>query len=176
MEVAAVSTEASASTLRSQEIQRSRERRRRPNAVEGEGYKRVTVRLTPEELATVREAADEASMSVPQYLAQCALNPVGASVTKSGKARPWLSWPKRLAMQRLLLSAASALHVMRLEQVAPVGSNINQIARIANSTGYLDPERGEELDIALEEWRALDAELRERGARIEQLAKDVTRR
>ncbi|MFI6225322.1 plasmid mobilization protein [Nocardia salmonicida] len=171
-----MSTEASSSTLRSQEIDRTRARRRRANAVEGDGYKRVTVRLTASELATVREAADEAGMSVPQYLAQCALNPVGASVTKSGKARPWLTWPKRLALQRLLLSASSALHVLRLEQVAPVGSNLNQIARIANSTGYLDPERGEELDIALEEWRALDADMRERGARMEQLAKDVTRR
>lgn len=176
MALSAEASEASSSKWRSQEIARARARRRRPNAVDGDGYKRVTVRLTGSEYATIQEAAEEASMTVPRYLAECAINPVGAGVTKAGKARPWLPWPKRQALSQLLLSAASALHVVRLEQLSKIGSNINQIARLANSVGAVDPELAEELDAALDEFRELSAELSERGARIEKLAEDVTRR
>ncbi len=66
--------------------------------------------------------------------------------------------------------------MVRLEQVSKVGSNINQIARVANGTGAIDPELAEDLAEALEQWRELTVELSERGARIEQLAEDVTRR
>lgn len=178
-EVVSVSVDAAAEESgkwRSQEIERARSRRRRANIGDGEGRKVVKVRLTDAEYATVSAAAEESSMTVPRYLGECATNPVVPSRTKSGKERPWLPWPKRLALQRLLLSAASALHVVRLEQVSKVGSNLNQLARIANGAGVIDPELAEELVEALAQWRELSAELSERGARIEQLAQDVTRR
>lgn len=174
--MAAKASETLSSGVRSQEIDRTRARRRRANAAAGDGYKRVTVRLTGSEFATVAAAAEEASMTVPRYLSECALNPVGTRVTKAGKARPWLPWPKREGLARLLMSAASALHVVRLEQVSRIGSNINQLARLANSVGAIDPELGEELQAALGEWRELSDELSERAARIEKLAEDVARR
>ncbi|MGY2025976.1 MobC family plasmid mobilization relaxosome protein [Nocardia gipuzkoensis] len=155
----------------SQSIARSRQRRRRPN-ITGRKHT-LQVVMSDEEFAMVQQAADEANMTVPWYLVQSAVNPVPAASSKSSKrGKPWLPWPKRQALAALVVSATSALDAVRLEQLAKIGGHLNQIARAANIGGTI----AEEILDVLADVRETMAELRERGARMEELAREVTRR
>lgn len=157
---------------RSQEIARERSRRRRPNMDSGAGQHVVKVRLTDAEYASVKTAAGEASMTVPWYLAQCALNPVAPSRTKSGKVRAWLSWPKRQAVAASVWSATNALDMIRLHHLSKVGSNLNQLTREFHTTGGIS----EEIVDVLADVRELIDELRERAEELSTLAREVVRR
>jgi hypothetical protein len=154
---------------RSQEIQRARRRRRRPN-ITGARHT-VEVVLDDAEMAAVREAAEEAGSTVPWFLVQSAVNPVPASAG-SGSGKPWLPWPKRQALAQVLVSATAALDEIRLAELAKIGGNLNQIAHAANIGGTV----GEEILDVVAELREALGEVRERAETIEQLAKDVTRR
>ncbi|WP_228811493.1 plasmid mobilization relaxosome protein MobC, partial [Nocardia farcinica] len=94
------------------------------------------------------------------------------AVSAGGKAGPWLPWPKRQALAAALVSATGALDAVRLEQLAKIGGHFNQIAHAANITGTVADEV---LDVA-EDLRETLAELRERAQRLEELAREVTRR
>ncbi|WP_306358982.1 MULTISPECIES: MobC family plasmid mobilization relaxosome protein [unclassified Nocardia] len=156
---------------RSQNIARARRRRRRPN-IDGPKHT-IEVVLSADEFATVRAAADEAGMTVPWYLVQSAVNPVpAATASASGKAKPWLPWPKRQTLAALLVSATGALDEVRLEHLAKIGGNLNQIAHAANISGTV----ADEVLDTVEELRETLGELRERAARMEELAREVTRR
>ncbi|MGV9838037.1 MobC family plasmid mobilization relaxosome protein [Nocardia niigatensis] len=155
---------------RSQNIARSRRRRRRPN-IDGRKHL-VQVVLSAEEFAKVQELADEADMTVPWYLVQAAVNPVAASSKGSSDGKPWLPWPKRVAIRGELISATGALDGVRLEQLAKACGNLNQIAHAANVTGVVS----EDVLETNAELRELVAELRERAERIEELAREVARR
>ncbi|MEV6073399.1 MobC family plasmid mobilization relaxosome protein [Nocardia sp. NPDC052001] len=151
---------------RSQDIARARRRRRRPN-IDGPKHT-VEVVLSEEEFAKVREAADDAGMTVPWFLVQAAINPV-ASPKDNG---PWLPWPKRVALRGELISATGAMDAIRLEQLAKACGNLNQLAHAANVTGMV----AEDILETNEELRETSAELRERAERIEELAQQVVRR
>ncbi|TCJ88095.1 plasmid mobilization relaxosome protein MobC [Nocardia alba] len=170
-EVAAEPTETG--ERRSQEITRERSRRRRSNIDTAEGRRIVKVRLTDAEYAKVAEAAEEASMTVPRYLGECAVNPVAPARTKSGKPRAWLTWPKRQALAALVLSATEALDMIRLQHLSKIGSNLNQLTRVANSNGVISSD---EIGEVLDDVRELIDELRERATELQQLARDTTRR
>ncbi|WP_328664666.1 plasmid mobilization relaxosome protein MobC [Nocardia salmonicida] len=170
-EVAAEPTETGG--RRSQEVVRDLRRRRRSNIGGDEGRRIVKVRLTDAEYAKVAEAAEEVSMTVPRYLGECAVNPVVPATTKSGKARAWLTWPKRQALATLVLSATEALDMIRLQHLSKVGANLNQIARVANSNGVISAD---EIHEVLDDVRELIDELRERATELQQLARDTTRR
>ncbi|MBF6138257.1 MobC family plasmid mobilization relaxosome protein [Nocardia otitidiscaviarum] len=128
--------------------------------------------LSESEFATVRAAADEAGMTVPWYLVQSAVNPVPATAAPGKAGKPWLPWPKRQTLAALLVSATGALDEVRLEHLAKIGGNLNQIAHAANISGTV----ADEVLDTVEELRETLGELRERAARMEELARDVTRR
>ncbi|MFC9898523.1 plasmid mobilization relaxosome protein MobC [Nocardia sp. NPDC127579] len=156
---------------RSQNIARSRRRRRRPNIM---GEKRtVEVVLSVEEYERVARSAEEANCTVPWYLAQCALEPV-APATKDGG--PWLSWPKRREIVRALMSAASALDMLRLHHVSKIGGNLNQLTRLANVDQHIPDDVLEDLPVVLEQLEAVGEDLRERAERLEELAQKAARR
>lgn len=154
---------------RSQEIERARRRRRRPN-ITGARHT-VEVVLDDAEMAAVRAAAEEAGSTVPWFLVQSAVNPV-PSTSGSGSGKPWLPWPKRQALARVLTSATGALDEIRLQELAKIGGNVNQIAHSANVSGAV----GDELIDVLAELREAIAEIRKRAEEIEQLAREATRR
>jgi len=158
---------------RAQEASRERSRRRRSNIDAAEGRRIVKVRLTDAEYAKVAAAAEEVSMTVPRYLGECAVNPVASATTKSGKPRAWLTWPKRQALATLVLSATEAMDMIRLQHLSKIGSNLNQIARVANSNGVISSD---EIYEVLDDVRELIDELRERATELQQLARDTTRR
>lgn len=165
---AGVSEQSGEGVRRSQNIARAQRRRRRPNIV-GEKVT-VEVAMSAEEFAKVLQAADEANTTVPWYLVQAAINPVPAASSESGK--PWLSWPKRVAIREELVSATGSLDEVRLEQLAKTCGNLNQIAHAANVTGTV----AEDVLETNAELRELIEDLRERAARIEELARQVVRR
>ena len=158
---------------RSQNIARSRRRRRRPN-IDGPKHT-VEVVFSAEEFAKVQELADEANMTVPWFLVQAAVSPVPMSASSNGSGdadKPWLPWPKRVAIRGELISATSALDAVRLEQLAKACGNLNQLTHAANVTGTV----AEDIFETNEELRETSAELRERAERIEALAQQVVRR
>lgn len=164
------SEQSEAGVRRSQNIARSQRRRRRPNI---DGPKHVVqVVLSDEEFALVQRFADEAGMTVPWYLVQAAVNPVPASSNGSGDGKPWLSWPKRVAIRGELISATGSLDAVRLEQLTKACGNLNQIAHAANVTGTV----AEDVLETNAELRELVEDLRERAERIEEYAREVTRR
>lgn len=155
---------------RSQEIARGRRRRRRPNITGPKQLLEVTV--SEEELAAIKEAAEEANCTVPWFMVQSAINPAPAAASSNGRRGPWLPWPKRQAIVATLLSATGALDEIRLQQLAKIGGNLNQIAHSANISGVA----GDELIDVLAEVRETIAEIRQRAEEIEQLAREATRR
>ncbi|MFR9773873.1 MobC family plasmid mobilization relaxosome protein [Nocardia sp. SC052] len=183
------------STRRMQSVARTRNRKRQENI--GEGAKRFRVTVSAADAVKLVEAAAEANMTVPRYLAESALNPTGGrrrtrgrrsgstptgggpeQVGNAGEGEeadevgPWLPWPKRKTLAGVLLSAAGAMDEVRVEHLAKIGGNLNQIAHAANITGTL----AEEFEEVLAEHRALMADLAERAARMDELAREVTRR
>ncbi|WP_181724189.1 MobC family plasmid mobilization relaxosome protein [Nocardia gipuzkoensis] len=182
------------SKRRMQSVARTRNRKRQENI--GEGAKRFRVTVSAADAVKLVEAAAEANMTVPRFLAESAMNPTGGRrrggrrsgstlagggpdrVGDAGKADeadevgPWLPWPKRKTLAGVLLSAAGAMDEVRVEHLAKIGGNLNQIAHAANITGTL----AEEFEEVLAEHRALMADLAERAARMDELAREVTRR
>ncbi|MGW4094820.1 hypothetical protein [Nocardia sp. NPDC004750] len=157
---------------RSQNIARSRRRRRRPNI---DGPKRtLEVVLSEEEYAKVAQFAEEANCTVPWYLVQSAVDPVAAASSKDGG--PWLPWPQRREVVRSLLSASSALDMMRLHHVSKIGGNLNRLVHLANIDGAVPEELYEELFTVSEELAAVAEDLRERAERLEELAQKAARR
>ncbi|MEU4345582.1 hypothetical protein AB0H00_30750 [Nocardia sp. NPDC023852] len=157
---------------RSQNIARSRRRRRRPNI---DGPKRtLEVVLSEEEYAKVAQFAEEANCTVPWYLVQSAVDPVAAASSKDGG--PWLPWPQRREVVRSLLSASSALDMMRLHHVSKIGGNLNRLVHLANIDGVVPEELYEELFTVSEELAAVAEDLRERAERLEELARKAARR
>ncbi|MBF6548857.1 MobC family plasmid mobilization relaxosome protein [Nocardia brasiliensis] len=168
-----------AGSRRSQQIAREERRRRRPNIV---GPKRtVQVVLSEAEYEAVRVAAENIPSTVPWFLVESALPGAGSdeelvavSPRRSGRGEgPWLPWAKRKALSASLLSAARSLHEVRLSELAHVGANLNQIARVANTHGAVD---GDELGEVLADLRELIADLAERAAAIEELSRQAVRR
>ncbi|PXX52778.1 hypothetical protein DFR70_13026 [Nocardia tenerifensis] len=162
------------SARRSQNIARARKRKRQ-QAIVGE-KKRVEVTMALADYERVlAPAAAEAGMTVPKYLLQCSLNPVGVRSEEGGKAgaKPWLPWPKRQVLQGILLSATSAMDTIRLRYLAHIGAGLDGLIHSAHVTGVLDSA---ELDEGLAQLRGVMTELSERAQRIEALAEDVVRR
>lgn len=79
----------------------------------------VRLRLTPEELALVREAAGRASLTVSGYAAEAAL--AAARGLEAPSLAPW-----REALTDLMLLRG---------QLRRIGSNLNQASRVLNSEG-----------------------------------------
>ncbi|MEU4345345.1 MobC family plasmid mobilization relaxosome protein [Nocardia sp. NPDC023852] len=160
-----------ASKRRMQDVTRARSRKRRENI--GASVKRFRVTVSEAEAAALAEAAAEASMTVPRYLAESALNPTGGRVAgEADEAGPWLPWPKRKTLAGILLSAAGAMDEVRVEHLAKIGGNLNQIAHAAHVTGTL----AEDIDDTLAQLRVVLEDLAARAARLDELAREVTRR
>ncbi|MEV1026641.1 plasmid mobilization relaxosome protein MobC [Streptomyces sp. NPDC050264] len=83
-----------------------------------------SVRLTRDELDLVRSAADSVGLKTAGFLADAAV----AVAQAQGGPKAWL-WDQRGQVEELM--AASA-------QLARVGNNLNQVARILNSGGHVD--------------------------------------
>src|SRR5262245_50775998 len=96
---------AEVSQRRAQNIARSRKRARAQNIVGPKKTAQVTMALADYE--RLQADAAEAGMTVPNYLVQCALHPVGARSGETGKVdgKPWLPWPKRKTLAGILMSA-----------------------------------------------------------------------
>ncbi|MFF0637798.1 MobC family plasmid mobilization relaxosome protein [Nocardia sp. NPDC004151] len=158
----------------SQNLARARRRRRRPNI---EGKKQtLEVVFSEAEFAKVQALADEVDCTVPWFVVQAAVYPAPAS-SKGDRSsdKPWLPWPQRKALSASLMSATGALDEVRLEQLAKIGSNLNQIAHVFNADGVASDEIAEVLE-AVEELRETMTELRERAERMEELAREAVRR
>ncbi|WP_433635629.1 MobC family plasmid mobilization relaxosome protein [Nocardia sp. CA-120079] len=152
-----------------QSIARARRRRRRPNIV---GDKQtVEVVFSESEFAKVQQFAEEAGCTVPWYVVQSAVYPAPAASSGSNSG-PWLPWPKRKALAAALMSATGALDEVRLEQLAKIGNNLNQIAHAANISGTV----ADEILDTVADLREAIGELRERAERMEALAREATRR
>ena len=164
---------------RAQQIKRDEKRKRRPNIV---GPKRlVQLVLSEAEYAVVKAAAEEVPATVPWFLVESVLPGAGSdgelvavTPTRGKKSEgPWLPWSKRKALAATLMSAARALHELRLSELSHVGANLNQIARVANTHGVVD---GDELSEALADLRELIADLGHRAEEIEALSRQAVRR
>ncbi|WAU00058.1 plasmid mobilization protein [Streptomyces nigrescens] len=83
-----------------------------------------SVRLTQDELDTVKRAAESAGLKTAGFIADAAV----AVAQAQGSSKAWLL-DQRGRVEELM--AASA-------QLARVGNNLNQIARILNSGGHVD--------------------------------------
>ncbi|UYB40917.1 MobC family plasmid mobilization relaxosome protein [Streptomyces sp. Je 1-4] len=83
-----------------------------------------SVRLTQDELDTVKRAAEAAGLKTAGFIADAAV----AVAQAQGSSKAWLL-DQRGRVEELM--AASA-------QLARVGNNVNQIARILNSGGHVD--------------------------------------
>ncbi|MGW5380729.1 MobC family plasmid mobilization relaxosome protein [Nocardia sp. NPDC003999] len=159
------------STRRMQSVARTRNRKRQENI--GEGAKRFRVTVSAADAVKLEEAAAEANMTVPRYLAESALNPTGGRAAgETDEAGPWLPWPKRKTLAGVLLSAAGAMDEVRVEHLAKIGGNLNQIAHAANITGTL----ADDIDDTLDQLRAVLDDLAVRATRLDELAREVTRR
>ena len=132
----------------------------------------LEVTVSDEELAAIKESAAEANCTVPWFMVQSAINPAPVAAASGGRSGPWLPWPKRQAIVAALLSATGALDEIRLQELAKIGGNVNQIAHSANISGAV----GDELIDVLAELRETVAEIRKRAEEIEQLAREATRR
>ncbi len=97
------------------------ERRRR---VEGGRQHRYSVRLTDGENTLVSSAAEAAGLSVPHLIAETVL----LSLTRRDRLA--------LSDRRALAGELAALR----RYLRAVGVNVNQVARVANSTGQMAPE------------------------------------
>ncbi len=159
------------SKRRMQSVARSRNRKRQENI--GTEAKRFRVTVSAADAAALEAAAAEANMTVPRYLAESALNPTGGRAAgETDEAGPWLPWPKRKTLASILLSAAGAMDEVRVEHLAKIGGNLNQIAHAANVTGTL----AEEFDDTLAQLRVVLDDLAARAAHMDELAREVTRR
>lgn len=151
-------------------VARERSRRRRPNIA---GAKRtVEVVMSEAEYAEVKAAAAEAGMTVPWYLVQAAVNPVAPSRTPGGKLTAWLPWPRRQTLASILMSAAGAMDEVRRRELAPAGSNLNQITKGMHISGGL----AEEIHDTMEDLRELYNRLLEDSEEMMKLAREVARR
>lgn len=159
---------------RSQVIARGQRRRRRPNIDPAESKHTLELTVSGSEWAQLKAAAAENGSTIPWYVLQCALYPVAPRSGETGESTsgPWLPWPKRQGLQWALLSATAALDEIRLQELAHMGANLNQIAHSANVTGVL----ADDIDDTLAQWRETMEVLRATAAEVQQLAKDVTRR
>ncbi|MEU0876804.1 plasmid mobilization relaxosome protein MobC [Nocardia brasiliensis] len=147
-----------------QAIARERRRRRRPNI---EGPKRtIEVVFSESEWAKVSQLAEQANCTVPWFVVQAAVDPVPAS---SDGAR--LSTATVNAIVTALMEATGALDEVRLQELAPLGGNVNQIAHAANISGDVAEEALE----TFAEVRELMADLRMRAEEISATAKQVRR-
>ncbi|MBP2194560.1 plasmid mobilization relaxosome protein MobC [Nocardia goodfellowii] len=158
---------------RSQNIARAANRRRRPNI---KGRKRtLEVVLSEEEYAKVQVLAEASNCTVPWFLVQAALDPVAAS-SKGKDDGPWLPWPARRELIRTLYGAASSLDMLRLHHVKKIGSNLNQLVRLANIDQHIPDDVLEDLPAVLEQIEAVAEDLRERAEDLTKKAEDAARR
>lgn len=93
--------------------------RRRRSTGEAVRVHVVKVRLSPAELQEMTEKAGRLGITIPRFLAESALAGEGQTFTE----------------QRALLEAF--LSARRL--IGMIGNNVNQIAKVANATGHLQP-------------------------------------
>lgn len=133
---------------------RARRRRRRANA-EHARTERMNLRLTPEEVGMLALRAGERGVSPQRFLMEAAFAPAqgqgGATVSEFKEA------------------AATLFGVHRL--LGGIANNVNQLARVANSTGEIG-EVGEELSATLEAVRRTSARI---DATLEGMAKVIRR-
>jgi hypothetical protein len=98
----------------------------RQQRAEGGRRNRVDVKLTDEEMVQVKARAISLGVSAPRLLVETALYGGVATVSERHQLYRELAAVRRL--------------------VAALGNNVNQLARIANSTGHLEPETGAAMD------------------------------
>jgi hypothetical protein len=99
--------------------------RRRGNVVGGRQH-RHTVKVSPEEEARLRLMAGEQQVTVARLLAESALAGSGVNAAEHRQLAAELFAAKRL--------------------LASIANNVNQLAKVANSTGEVPPEMAATLD------------------------------
>jgi hypothetical protein len=114
---------------------------------------RQEVTLTNAEFNELTTRAANARMSVPRYLVASALQ--GGGVSADAGAGVYVE-AGPTAVPRAMLTEAMKLQRM----VALIGSNVNQVARVANFTNELPPETGAVIEAAHRIVRRLDEVLR----------------
>ncbi|MFE3990031.1 hypothetical protein ACFXPR_36615 [Nocardia tengchongensis] len=172
-ESSAASSSGGSGGRRSQQIARAARRRRRPNIV---GPKTtIEVVFSEEEFAKVAEFAERANCTVPWYVVQAAVDPVAPS-SEGKSSGPWLPWPARRELVRSLNSAASAMDMMRLHHVKKIGGNLNRLVHLANIDELVSDEVLDQLPDLINELWAVAEDLRERAEKLEEYAREASRR
>ena len=112
--------------------------RERQAYITGGRKRAVTVRVTPEQFALLKMRSLQEHMSVPRLLVECALNPAWqpAEIVEPDHVD---AAPRVLSRREQGLAAIRDARELR-NLLAALGSNLNQIARVANSTGEVGTE------------------------------------
>lgn len=123
--------------------------RRRRRVEPGGRQNQLLVRLTDEERARIEQRAAEMGLTPASYLAEIgqAAVPAGANGSPEGDGANGAGDGARMVTEvgrplRVLERRAVAAELMAVRRLlSGVATNLNQLARVANTTGHLNPSQ-----------------------------------